>query len=179
AARRRADLLRHPPIGRPLRVVTDMMVALPAVKCSPHARVQLGQRHVQRRETILSGGLGPDRRAAGHDREFYPLLLTRLPGVALDRHFHIDSDRLLVQLLQLLQLGSGEILEPSGHVRLPTVEDDFHELSPLPSDVEAAPVRPTWSSTPHPPAEGFAALVPLVPFSPLEGYPIPGRGQDL
>src|SRR6185437_2763378 len=105
--------------------------------------------------------------------------------VSLDRHFHIDPDRFLVQLLQLQQLGRRLVAEPCGHVSLPTLEDNLHDLSPLPSGVgsrrpEVAPVRPTWSSTPHPPAEGLAALcVPLMPFSLPRGYLIPGVGQDL
>jgi hypothetical protein len=51
------------------------------------------------------------------------------------------------------------------HIGVPTLEHDVHSVTPFRSIRPAAPARPTWSSSPHSPAEGFAAVVPLVPFS--------------
>src|ERR1700750_2820967 len=39
--------------------------------------------------------------------------------------------------------------------------------------------RPTWSSSPHPPAEGFAACVPLLPFSRRSSCLTRAARQDL
>ena len=43
----------------------------------------------------------------------------------------------------------------------------------------AESVRPTWSSSPHPPAEGFAARLPLLPFSRRSPCTTEAARQDL
>src|SRR6266567_3122378 len=43
------------------------------------------------------------------------------------------------------------------HIGAPALEDDVHAEPPSAWSPIAAPARPTWSSSPHPPAEGLAA----------------------
>src|SRR5690606_1622480 len=99
-----------------------------------------------------------------------PLPLRALPVVRAG-DLHVDADELAVVALELGQLGDRELTEPIADRGVAPCDGDVHH-QPAPSPIDggvqrlcSAPVRPTWSPSPHPPAEGSAAHSPLRPCS--------------
>ncbi len=74
-------------------------------------RLELGQRLVEGLEAVVSGGFRADHRAPGVQRQLDALPLGGLARVTFQGYFHIDTDRLLVELHELAQLGRGVVAE--------------------------------------------------------------------
>src|SRR5580692_7763660 len=199
--RRRHLLVRHQG-GRAQRHVV-VLVDLAPVGGPAEAVFEFGEGEIQRRVPVVGGRLGPDRGAAGPDGQFDALTAIRLPRVAFLGDLHIDPYRLLVKLLELGELGGGVLTETRRDGYVASADDDFHH-DPLPVRLRpiwstqlpwprfrlswirlscvrlnrVALARPTWSSTPHSPAEGVAASWPLVPFSRPGRLCISRRGRS-
>ena len=100
------------------------------------------------------------------------------PWVAFLVHLDLHADDAMVVLLQPGQLLLYVTAKTLCQLHMPAIEHDVHDNLPIASvtvsRVCAAtlvatwkePVRPTWSSTPQPPAETLAACMPLPVFSP-------------
>src|SRR5215472_12237267 len=112
-------------------------MALSPVQSTPEPGVELGKSQVESRQAILCRGLRPDRRTSRRDRELHPLLLAGLARVALDRDLDVNPDRLLVQLLEPVQLRSRVLPEAGRNICLPTLEGDFHARAPFDPECES------------------------------------------
>src|SRR5260370_18992731 len=128
--------------------------------------LELGDGKVQRGVPVVGRRLRADRRYAVRNPELDPLTAAGLARIAFQGYLHIDPDQLLIQFLDLRELDGRLLTEPLRYTSAATFEDDIHSGPPSELHETAAPARPTWSSSPHPPAEGLAAfLLPLMPCS--------------
>src|ERR1700691_2619062 len=144
----------------------------------PEPGLELGEGEVEGRVPVLRGRLRPDRGAPRSDRQLHPFPSVRLSRIALVGNLHVHPDHLLFKLGELRELGGGVLTETRRDGDVASPDDNFHLDPPSPIRFSwAALARPTWSSTPHSPAEGFAAFWPLLPHSRSPGLCIPGRGR--
>src|SRR4051794_69758 len=152
------------------RVLAAMDLA--AVGGAPHLRRHLVQREVERSHLVLGGCLGPQDRSLRLRGQLDPYLALRLSGVALSLQQHLDPDDPMVVLLEARELVLHVLAKALRDLALPTADHNVHADLPLmgrghrplvtparvdPPAREVESVRPTWSSTPHPPAETVAA----------------------
>src|ERR1700728_696458 len=153
---------------------------LAPVRGPPEPGLELGEGEVEGRVPVLRGRFGPDRGAPRSDRQLHPFPSVRLSRMALVGDLHVNPDHLLVKLGELRELGGGVLTETRRDGDVASPDDNFHLDPPSPIRLSwAALARPTWSSTPHSPAERFAALVATTALLPVPGTRYPGAGQDL
>src|SRR5580692_4882052 len=146
----------------------------------PEPGLELGEGEVEGRVPVLRGRLRPDRGAPRSDRQLHPFPSVRLSRIALVGDLHVNPDHLLVKLGELRELGGGVLTETRRDGDVASPDDNFHLDPPSPIRLSwAALARPTWSSTPHSPAERFAATWATTALLPVPGTPYSGAGQDL
>ena len=172
---------------RPRRGVFAPWCTSPPVVRPGAAGLQLGDGEVERGVAVLRRGLGPDHRPARVDRELDAARAELGQArVVLLGHFDVDADHLGVEPLDLASFSATCSRKRSGtsvwrplttmstwppsrsSISLPVPSLRDHAPS-VPGHVPVsgrAPARPTWSSTPHPPAEGLAALAATTPLLP-------------
>src|ERR1017187_198613 len=169
-------------IRRPHRNVVTVLDLAP-VGGPAESGFEFREGQVERGVPVVRRRLGPDRGTTGPDRQFDAFAVIRLPWVTFLGNLHVDPHRLGVQLLEPGQLGGGVLTETFRDSEVASPDDDFH-LDPHSVDFAlssrgAALARPTWSSTPHSPAEGFAASIATTALLPVrETRYLPAR-QDL
>src|SRR5271165_6076148 len=134
AGRRRCPALRggHRRDHLDGRDRSDVRAAgLTPLGCPAQPSLELGERQVEGRVSVVRGRLRPYRRAPGPYRELYPLTSIRLPRGALLRHLDIDAGRPLIELLELGQLGRSMPAETLRNAGVPALEGDVHLSIPL------------------------------------------------
>ena len=159
------------------------MLGVTALGRAAQPLLESGVGDVERRVLVVGHGLGTDHRTTTHAGELHLEGAVGLARVVLLAHLDVDATEVDAEPVDTVELVRHVVPEPLGNLDVAAADDDldgcvhaghdgvtsFAGLGPagLVSRMQTArriartgrvtPVRPTWSSTPHSPAEGLAA----------------------
>ena len=102
------------------------MAHLAAFGRSPQSSLKLRVRQVECDVPVVGSCLSPDSGSAGADRELDALTMVSLTRIPLLRYLDVDSEGLLVELLELGQLSDGMLPESLRDAGVPALEGNVH-----------------------------------------------------
>ena len=137
--------------------VVLVLVLAATVGRASHLGGHLVEGQVEGAHLVLGGRLGPDDRTLGEGGQLEADGAVGLTWVALVLDLHLDADDPMVVLLEPGELLGDMTAEAVRELTVSAGDDHVHGYLQIPVGDGMEPVRPTWSSTPQPPAEGFAA----------------------